>query len=367
MTTSRSANSAKTTKAIDKGTIKFKNINFYDIINLTKPKSTAQKDTIEKIEKIYNNIMVLKNILSENHGNLEYDTKFFNEYYEKIYSKQYDDIRKKMLFSDGVLINTFKQKYIKERYYDRWGMMQDDIGDVSEHPCILGKNVKDIVEKFMFVLMPWSCADPSIRELQGTPNKAIDDFVKECTVVGYNVYVISPIGFYSLRKHLDKNTENLGIYAGHHTILVNSITINIPIFRNIETRINKVEDEIKQMRSTMSQFQIQLTSMQNQMHELLQRQLQQEIQFNAKIREQTALYNQLKQEVEVIKCLLDPILIAVPEGIDVNSTEFNDTICKVGPCWGPDFTEAVSMCLGLNVITGQRKMLNAHFNIFQQN
>lgn len=352
------ATASKPKKEVTPKKVTFKSINFSDIIPLATPNVDGEAENVKTIKQYATELTQLEAIASK------YDAEAFtnirSKFYDEIYTPKTDKIRKDIIISKGALPKELENRLYGNRYSSNnkyYNMKSDTLTKVSKDPCVLGSSVKEIVNKFNFVLMPWEYVDYStVEKLDGYDYRVTGAFKERCMTAGYTIYIVSPIGFYSLTRHVGSD-KNYGIYAGMNTVLVNSLLLNIPMFRDITKRLTKVENDVNNINNTMNQMQTQIKSLQNQMHDVMRTQLQQA----AEIRGLHQSIAGLNEELQIIKCMLDPIMIAVPSNVDVNSPEFDTALCKVGPCWGPDFTEAVSMALGLSVLKGQREMLKAHF------
>lgn len=345
-----------TTKKVD-----FKSINFSDIIPLVTPNVDGEEEKIKEVKQYVTELTQLESIATKYNG--ESFSNIRNKFYEEIYATRCDNIRKEIIMEKGALPKEleermFGNRYSSSKYYQK---SPDNLTKVSKDPCVFGSSIKEIVNKFNFVLMPWDYVDySSVEALPGYEYKVVGSFKERCVKAGYTIYIISPIGFYNLKNHVNSD-KNHSIYAGMNTVLVNSLLLNIPMFRDITKRLTKIENDVNNINNTMNQMQTQIKSLQNQMHDVLRTQLLQ----SAEIAGLNTKVSNLAQELHVIKCMLDPIMIAVPSKIDVNSPEFDAAVCKVGPCWGPDFSEAVSIALGLSILKGQREMLlKHHYNQF---
>lgn len=223
-------------------------------------------------------------------------------------------------------------------------------------PIISGKDVKDIVDKFGFVAMPASCLHEDAYNLAEWPKrKQIDRF--KSFKDSFEVYVIAPLEYYSLENHVRKNTDESPVYSGVHEQTFNAITITLPMFRTMDTQITTLTKDSQMMATNLRVIQTGLNQMRtsiNRLQEQFDKQQKAQMLQALKLEEQ-------KRELEAMERSrirsMDPLMIAFKKGTDINSEEFNELPCFVGPCWGPDFSELVATALDLKVIKNQRSLL----------
>lgn len=346
-----------------KSTPKAKSINLYDVLPIFKPSKSTNNVKKEEIA----DYVELKNSLTSLESSLR---TYFNK------DTTVDLIRKAMNAND-VASKMFRMRnnflsdhnYLPEPMQTQLGITdvrynstilteeRDNLTKMSKSPKILGKDVKAIVDKFGFIAIPVECLNEKSYENEfWTTKKEITNFGKNLD--NYNVYVITPIEYYSLENHVYKNTEEKGIYAGNHTMVFTSVIINIPMFRSMLNTIAGINDGVNKLKtenSTIKQSLQQIDATLKNLQRLVDQQQTQLIQQQLKIKEQTESLQRFEQ---MALRVIDPVMIAFDKRIDINSDKFDTSCCFVGPCWGPDFDEAVSLALDLKIVKNQRSTLN---------
>jgi len=232
----------------------------------------------------------------------------------------------------------------------------DNLTRISNTSIISGQDVKTITDKFGFITIPYNCLNEKSFENESYQKKSeIKNFAQNSDL--FDIYVITPVEYYSIENHVYKNTQELGIYAGQHSMIFASVTINIPMFRSVLNTVANIGDEVNILKAettgiknSLSQMQTTLQNLQRQVDKQQQMLIEQQIQ----IKQQAETMQRFE---EMTLRVVDPIMIAVKKGVNINSDEFDKSNCFVGPCWGPDFDTKVAFALDLKVIKNQRTRL----------
>lgn len=338
-------------------------INLYDVLPLCPIKKSNNKEKSEIINQILgekNDFISLNDHLGKYFNNDVHNSVLNDANLNKEVIKKIDDSRRKFLDKFGYLPTQIQNSIeINKPYYNHPFIVEksDWLTDLSKTPKIKGSDVKEIVDKFNFIAIPFECLnEKSFENETYSMRQSIRNFNNKLKG-DYDVYVITPIEYYSLEKHVKKNTEEKSIYAGQHSMVFTSIIINVPMFRTILNSmadntedINSLRNENKQINKSLEQINTSLLNLQRQVDKQQTQLIQQQIQLKDQ---------EMKQErfQEMMLRIIDPVMIAFKIGVDINSDEFDDELCYVGPCWGPDFDEKVSLALDIKVYENQRKKL----------
>lgn len=351
----------------------YKNINLYDIL----PIKTVNKTNNKRKDEIISEFIEIKKSLTDLESNLSifFDKKYIYEVFTSLQSKnntieKLHELRKSFLHEYNYLpTDMMGMIMIKETsgYWEQRGLniistYEDSLSKLSKSSIISGEDVKSITDSFGFVTIPVECLNEASYENESYQMKReITNFSKNLEN-DYDIYVITPIEYYSLENHVYKNKNEKGIYAGQHSMIFTSVIINIPMFRSvlntiadIDGDVNVLKKEVLVVKDSLSQVQTTLKNLQRQ----VDKQQKQLIQQRISIEKQAE--SMVKFESMVLR-VIDPVMIAVKKGIDINSDEFDETACFIGPCWGPDFNEVVSMALDLKIIKNQRSKLTKSSN-----
>lgn len=343
-------------------------INLCDILPLKKISKSNSKEKEELISNF--------NQSKESFKDLEINMKkFFDN--KRVYSllseiqdekgiiEKLDKMRKEFLYKYNYLpadmMNSNELKLDTYSYGNSqiFKEKEDLLTKISKTSIISGSDVKAITDKFGFITIPYNCLnEDSFKNESYSKKNEISSFIKNEEY--FDIYVITPVEYYSVENHVYKNTEEKEIYAGQHSMIFASVTINIPMFRsilntvaNISDDVNSLKTETSVIKSSLAQMQTTLQNLQRQVEKQQAQMIQQQIQIN----EQEQSIKSMQRFQEMILRVIDPIMIAVKKGVNINSDEFDEEACFVGPCWGPDFDEKVSMALDLKIIKNQRTSL----------
>lgn len=342
-------------------TTKTKTVNLYDVLPLHKPSGSRNKEKNEIITRH-----------DEMNGKVAnaYDALHAFGLRQSTISSQLSNLSP--ISNEFQKINEIRGKFLREYGYLPPSMINgvhldqntisldnsDAIASIAQSPKILGSDVKSITDKFSFLCIPVECLNEKSYERENYyTREAIRNFIKWNSKNDFNVYVISPVEYYSLQNHVHNNTTEKPLYLGNHALNIGAALINIPMFRGILNSINKLDTRVSNLENESS---IIKTSIQQMENTIISLQKQVDKQQKELVLQKMQIENQ-KKEMELFKemslRIIDPVLIAFDKNIDITSDEFEDTICFVGPCWGPDFSLEVSMALGASVVKNQRNTL----------
>lgn len=340
-------------------------INLLDVIPVFKPKEKFGKEEqmeiqnfIDKKNEIEKLIQLTKTYLG-NSSVYEVATKLNNS---KVINDFYS-LREKFLLKNSILPEEIK-KGIKLSNYAIWETRTDFISKLSESPKILGSDVKKIADDFGFCVMPFNCLNKASYEKEQYAKKIqIEKFGEGLESAGddvVDIYVISPIEYYSINNHIKNNRTELPIYAGKHASVFASINISLPLFRNILNNIDSLQKTTNQnfesINISINQMQKNISELQKQINKQAEEQIRQNLEMK-----KVQLEIQRSYELRA----LDPIMIAIPSSVSINDDAFDNTKCFIGPCWGPDFSPELAFALNLKIVKNQRKEIEEKSKIWQ--
>lgn len=230
----------------------------------------------------------------------------------------------------------------------------DVLSRAAETPKVKLSHIRDIADKLGFIVLPFQYLDDrSYSTEHHNTQQAIKNFSENLSP-WFNVYVLSPVEFYSVYKHV-KSSSDLPIYASQTSSQAfMAIEMMIPMFRTLDNNVgnlrlqnteiakavNKAAEELKNLARRVNELQAQIDR--QRLQALIQEQ------ENKKLREQL---EEARQEREFFA--REPLMLAIPKNTSIN----DDTLALVGPCWGPDFKDIVFTSVGLKKITKQREAL----------
>ena len=342
-----------------------KGINLYDIIPIQTINKRVNKEKEEKISefvKIKSSILDLKTQLNSFFNTTEiYEVLKKADEKNRTLTKLYN-LRKEFLIKYNYLPTEMENtteldpsSYSSNVLVDK----KDILTKLSNSSVISGSDVKSITDKFGFVTIPYECLNEKSFEKESWDIRSeIKNFVNGLKDT-FDIYVITPIEYYSLENHVYQNTKEKQIYSGQHSTVFTSVIINIPMFRSILNTVSDLGDSVDTIKGEISGIKTSLVQIQTTLQNI-QRQVDRQ-QRQLVEQQQKAEEERVKFEAMVLR-MIDPVMIAVKKDIDINSDEFDEACCFVGPCWGPDFDERLSMALDLKIIKNQRSKLTKTAN-----
>lgn len=347
--------------------------NLYDLLpieNTYKHTKKEDKSDINYIQKLISDAEIMYNIYKEN------GIKFDN----------YSEINQKILER----INTARKEYFKRNYslpeelfnsFVRFGSEYtntqgeykfcvlrdvDVLSKLSKTPTITLGNMKKLADKLDMIIVPFDyITDDSYRNESYHIVNSIQRFNKSLKD-DFDIVVLCPINHYSVMKHANSENPNLDIYSGNHRMVFTSILMNIPLFRSIINELTQIKNDINSINGTvnsiknnMDMMQIQINNIQKQLNQQKEQMIAQKLQYDEELKSLSKKLSEMTIQVT------DPVIFAIPKGIELNSMDIDNKKAIVGPVWGPDFDEIALYELGLSIVQSQRvKLTNTIKNLW---
>ncbi|RLC45452.1 MAG: hypothetical protein DRH57_07970 [Candidatus Cloacimonadota bacterium] len=280
-----------------------------------------------------------------------------------------NDRRKSFFLRNGILPTTLKQKLngfeipwrsyndVEETFAPKYS--DDIITKLSQTPTIKLSGIKSMADSLDMIIFPFDYIDKnSYGDEEYSLIRKIDRF-NDALKDTYDMVVLAPINHYSLTNHAKAINADREIYAGKHSMVFTSVLMNIPMFRSILNDLGELRDNVESLSGTISNVEKNMEMMQKQITSL-QKQLdqQKERQLKAEIAHQEAISSMSAKLSEMAFRVTDPVLFAIPKGTDINDMNSDETLCFVGPVWGPDFDGVALFQLDMEIIKNQRNILN---------
>lgn len=234
----------------------------------------------------------------------------------------------------------------------------DVLTTAAASPWATMASLRELADALRFVLMPVELLKTEVTLHADAPHQAIQEFKKLSP--WFNVYAMAPHGYYSLQQHIQLEKEAEPIYSTQTAFA--AVEMTVPMLRQMQGEINKLrqgydrhERRLDQNDASLKALSVKIDAIQAQVQKQQEEQLRREL----KALKEAELAAQKAEQFR----LLDPMLIAFPKSSSVHE----DGLALVGPCWGPDFHEAVARALKLEVVAGQRKTLAKAWNTSWRN
>ena len=345
--------------------------NLYDVLPLEKSPTGKKKEDKSDIAFIEEQLVLSQNLFKLfKDNNLTSDFVVNNDAILTALKVSINDRRKSFFLRNGILPTVLKQNLngfeIPWRSYSNDTeetlapkYTDDIITKLSQTPTIKLGGIKSVADSLDMIIFPFDYIDRnSFAKEDYTLQRKIDRF-NDSLKSDYDMVVLAPINHYSLTNHAKSENADREIYAGKHSMVFTSVLMNIPMFRSILNDLGELRDNVESLSGTISNVEKNMEMMQKQITSL-QKQLdqQKERQLKAEIAHQEAISSMSAKLSEMAFRVTDPVLFAIPKGTDINDMDNDDTLCFVGPVWGPDFDGVALFKLDMEIIKNQRNNLN---------
>jgi DNA repair exonuclease SbcCD ATPase subunit len=230
---------------------------------------------------------------------------------------------------------------------------------ISDSPKLDLAEVRRVADLLGFVVIPTDYLDRrSYTQENFEMQRKIEGFI-EVTSKHFKPYVLCPIQYYSIENHVKSKNDD-SIYAPTSSMQAfMAISFSVPLFRTMLNEMSEMKEKIKSIDKDLSKVERALADLATRVEQLA---AQVEMQQKAII-EQRARQARLEKELAEARAFraIDPMLIAIPR----KKTIHDDTWALVGPCWGPDMPDIISIAYDLRKIKNQRDMLEKKTDAFK--
>ncbi len=225
---------------------------------------------------------------------------------------------------------------------------------LAQTPTTRVEKVRAVCDALGFIVFPLEYLDD--RSFQSANDngyyvkQSVERF-KEALGGTFHLYVVGPVGHYSVDKHVKSTSgADLPIYAPTSSSQAfMAIQMMIPMFRAMRADIAELKSDYREQDRRMAKVEQEVAALKTRVTRLEADVIAQREAATLQTRRiELASLTRTRWYAE------EPLVIAVPKDVDVQSGK---GVAFMGPCWGPEFDENVLIALGVNVIEGQRKSL----------
>lgn len=220
-------------------------------------------------------------------------------------------------------------------------------------PRVLLSDLRQIADDIGFLIIPLEYLSKQAgHRTLGTVRTQVTNFDEAATKVRLRSYVLTPPLYYGVEEHARAEDPNLQTYDGPHGALMSLTRQSVLTFRVVFQALGNVTEQVKAVRDNLQAAERGMKDMQANManlrrdvqriqHDLLATRADfadtiRGLRARIHVAEARAAHaeNTAAKAVEMILCMLDPLMFAIPEKTNLVD---GDTAAYVGPCWGPDF------------------------------
>jgi hypothetical protein len=243
-------------------------------------------------------------------------------------------------------VGTLPSTLLQDR--DPWSL-------AAQCPRVELAQLRQLADQLNFLLLPFPYLDPAAyQDAPPLEKRTIQAFAAQLPNY-YVPYVLCPVGFYSLRAHIQAKGDR-PIYAG----LANqqaflALSMALPAFRSLHDMLEHLQTRVKDLEERQRRMEQDVEGMKSrilQLERYAQQELQERVAREARAPQLTAQIRALEARDIYAQ---DPLLVGIPRSADLHTD--TPTPCLVGPCWGADFDDLVFSVLGLHQVPGQRTKL----------
>ena len=285
-------------------------VKLYDVLTLEKPAETPayNADWLERAKKQKNHWISWNELLTSGHA-----TKMSREDQREVSASIGRDLasyRTKILLESGSLPETLL-----------FPSESDPFSMFARSPSASLESCRKLADDFGFVIIP--------LEYYSGPEKYTSDLrpvenFDRASGKEFTTYVMCPVRFYSPEKHV-RSENDLEIYSGVFAQAFMALGMSIPLFRQLSR-------EVVDLGNRQTRTEVRLNNIEGELSNLSRR--ISALENSEAERQRVAFAFAPKARVMAE----DPLALAVPNKIGI----MGDGNAKVGPCWGPDFEEALA-------------------------
>ena len=272
----------------------------------------------------------------------------------KNFNKIYSDLRKSIFHDNEGYLPPKVQKLTYGQLSYGWNKVDgievlekdDDLLQFSLSPRVELTFLRDLADRLGFVILPFDYLnEESYKNESYDIKRNINNFVDAAKDNSLSSYVLAPVQYYDVNKHVHSIDPNLEIYAGAHSATIIAIALNIPMFRSIVDTLSDLRDRVSDIDKRLTTVTTNVKALQTQVDRLektiadIQRV---QLEERARTLQMEAELTALRSTQAMNLAILDPMLIALPKGISI----MDEGSAIIGPCWGPEISKVVIDIMG---------------------
>jgi hypothetical protein len=192
-------------------------------------------------------------------------------------------------------------------------------GDI---PMVHGRQLRALVNKLGLAIMPESYVNASVRSGDSDATRADVAKFKQMLGTTNDFYIVAPMEAIDPAKMIDDDVDRPVYVAPSERATYRSMFMMVPMFRSLVRRVNRLEERVATVEEGVREVKRELWRM-------------------AAERATTRMQNEAREAMWSLS--RDPMIIAVPKGVDPSLAEF----VLAGPAWGPEFGVDELRALGI--------------------
>jgi len=323
-------------------------MNIHDIITVKGPTpSKAAADKISDLVQRTQDALGWYRVIGRQHSQIEK----LEELASELRGSRMD-----ILLEHGYLPKPLRKslyvEYQANRYGERadvreHGFDEDAVTRVADAPKTSLSSLRDLASKFGFPIIPIDYVSEDVRR----PAEKMAYELEIRSGLGFQTYIMGPMGIYSAQNHSDSDVD-LPVYSAGTSLAAALLTI--PALRSLKREMIELRDQVRDIDKRLGRVAQDVKGLQEQVS-LLSEEVASARRDAALARSAAdrASFQALSRLQSSAFYLEDPIAVSIPPGMKIAG----DGWAVIGPCWGPDFEQIVFESLDLKVKPNQRKSL----------
>lgn len=253
------------------------------------------------------------------------------------------------------------------------------LSDFSQYPVVQVSDLKQMADTLSFVILPIDYINmEKIFEMYEDENYSYADKIREAyeefkEVVSkcadftgkQQLYMLAPISFYDPWEEVSCSKLLPKYFSKKLVHLSTTLGMIIPTQRNIYRMVNTTDKNLRTLQQNMKDNFEAVERSINECHsridwvEDMTKSLERRVaeDESRSRRMELQLYNmhlEVTKLEHMLYCLLDPIIFAVDDDVDISSPDSNEEKAHVGLCFGPDMPVDFFLDKGMVTINDKR-------------
>lgn len=225
---------------------------------------------------------------------------------------------------------------------------------IQRSPRVALESVLRIMDDLGFALIPVPYLHSGAFGEDHWARTTVGAFQRELEPLGYKVAALAPAHYYSPRQHLQAKNLDLAIYGGGSSAAtLASVSTLIPLLRYVQRQVDALGNRIADLDSRVGSLEARMTEAEHRISAL-------EREAIRAAKERASVQTELATLQESRLRAWEPMALAY-----LGSPMDAGNMALVGPCWGPDFHDAILPALGWELIRGQRADLKTAVTVWQ--
>ena len=340
--------------------------NIYDLIPVATKSKTISKSIETKVAEIETKVQVLDQLDNIRKISTKDEYRAFAEPVAKRLVEEFNQLRVDIFglemqlpasLENPVEVPNWKEDEKGNRDYGWIGLSKssssDNISRLNSSPRAMLSDITKLADTLNMVVIPAEFLNPaSYKDESYSMRRSIEAFNKATIAAGLNAYVLCPISFYSVERHVNSDNADLPVYGGGQLgMVLAGITLSLPMFRSMLNQLSVLKADVSNIKTRVVTMQKQVETLQRQV-DIMQEQLVLQQLHQRQLEEQQQMMVQATQLKKMELRILDPMMFAIKD-FELGK----DCTVLIGPCWGPDFDEIIEAVVGNTKVKDQRKKL----------